>query len=142
MSSFIVEDETINRIVSYLSYAQYQEFWQRQIKKKYNFDLKAFEGRQSLGRFMFNMNVKATGQRYSESEFGIGDMRSMIFEYNDSVWAGDTLQVYKSIKCWLYQCSEGSVFDSEDYKFFERIQGSIADDIIDKMPEYENAVWE
>ena len=51
------------------------------------------------------------------------------------------LQAFKSLQCYLYQCSEGDVPDSEFFKEVDKFQGQLANKIITKLPEYEGMIW-
>ena len=73
MSSFLVDDKTINSVVTYLAYGRDLEWIKRQIKEKYGFDLDLTSGKVGLGELMFKMNIKATNQRYNG---GVEDFRS------------------------------------------------------------------
>lgn len=52
-------------------------------------------------------------------------------------------QMLKSMRCYLYQCSEGAVFVQTDtYKAVEEMVKGLTDYIINKLPEYKEAEWE
>lgn len=137
MSSFIVDDETINRVVSFISRDDSMAYWKKEIKTKYGFDLETESGKEQLGLFMFKMNVNATSERYRGD--GIEDFRSMIYHYQNTI--SNKFQVLKSLACWLYQCAEGNVADSDDFKFFESIKGYLAYELVARLPQYESQVW-
>ena len=52
------------------------------------------------------------------------------------------IQVFKSVQCLLYQCSEENVPNQPLYKFLEELENLIARHIISEMPEYEKAQWD
>jgi hypothetical protein len=52
------------------------------------------------------------------------------------------VQVLKSLQCWLYQCNEGDVPTTALYGLFDNdVQLYLMSEIIDTLPEYQNAYW-
>jgi hypothetical protein len=50
--------------------------------------------------------------------------------------------VLKSLRCWLYQCSEGQVVKEPLYRFFnDVVEPYLMSKIICALPEYEQAHW-
>jgi hypothetical protein len=140
MSSFLVEDRTINIVVEYLASGGEMGYLRNKIKRDLCIDLETYEGKKKLGEYMFKMNCKATGQRYSESEgIGLEDFRPLNYKYELVV--PNQYQALKSLSCWLYQCAEGEVYGSDEYEVFEEIRGDIAYHIVSNMKEYEDAKW-
>lgn len=136
MSSFLVEDKTINTIVEYIANERDLDYIRRKIKARFNCDLETYEGKEALANYMFKMNCKATGERYSESAIGLEDFRPLNFKYQCQPFYNQ-FSALKSLSCWLYQCAEGEVAESQEYKFFEELQGDIAYHIVCRLPEYE-----
>lgn len=140
MSSFVVSKETINRIVTYLSASQSYvvDKIRAEIATRYRFDLTTNNGSAELGKFMLQMNCRATNERYGEeSEY------SPLFTYSYvNNLAGD-IAVIKSLECWLYQCAEGTIAENDDYKFFSSVRDTLIRDYVHSSKEYQNAVgWE
>lgn len=138
MSSFIVEGKTINKVVTFLSENKDFYYLRSRIKKRLGIDLETDEGEEALARLMFEMNCKATGQRYANSEMGLDDFGPLNFKYKP-YYELTIFSVLKSLSCWLYQCAEGDVYDSEEYRLFTEIKGDLAYHIVADMPQYEKA---
>ena len=84
---------------------------------------------------MWDLNQLSLGYRY-------GDAKQELFYQFSNVFC-TPIQAYKSLQCWHYQCCEGDIpKESKLYTFFEEIVlKHIADSIIMKTPEYEQAEW-
>ena len=55
---------------------------------------------------------------------------------------GTEIQVLKSLRCWLYQCTEGQVVKEPLYRFFnDVVEQYLMSTIICALPEYEQAAW-
>jgi len=130
MSAYVVEKKTIDRIVSYIdskplysTEGQYPEIYRN------------FLGDcNKLGQKMLNMNNKAVDQRYNEN--------NPVELYRHSYESPRNLmQVYKSVQCFVYQCSEGDVVKSKLYQDFVKLEHRLAAEIISNTPEYNKAVW-
>lgn len=129
MSAFLVEDKTINRVVSYL--------WEHRKR----LDLTEVGGldkpsdRQKLAEAMYELNQQALVARYGKRD----DIPAPVFSETTAA----PIQVYKSLRCWLYQCSEGTI--PEESLFFaamEKIGGQIAERIVMSSREYDLAGWD
>jgi hypothetical protein len=92
-----------------------------------------------LGYAMFQLNINAVDVRYGSGEA----MRFRQLNYRYHVTAPVPLvQVLKSLQCWLYQCNEGAVPETALYQLFDNdVQLYLMNEIIDTLPEYQNAVW-
>jgi len=134
MSAFIVENETIDNIISFLYWKNKEIYFEHILEKKGIVEEKDFE---SLAEKLLIMNIKAVDCRYgTESDAGlIAD-----YKWNDSL--KNIYQTLKSIHCLLYQCSEGDVPETELFKFLMEIQHAIESKIINELPEYQQAKWE
>jgi hypothetical protein len=135
MSAFVVEDRTINRILGWLSnYGnEHRSALQRVLGAAQLEENEEWQER--LGLSMFLQNVDAVNQRYCErnGELDLGYCWS---------WENPTpVQALKSLSCWLYQCSEGSIPERPLYKAFRSLEASLAKDIVSNLPEYEKAEW-
>lgn len=49
--------------------------------------------------------------------------------------------LYKSLKCYLYQCCEGKVPETDLYKTLRNIETIWADYIVSDLPEFQAAIW-
>jgi hypothetical protein len=138
MSAFIVEDKTINKIVTWLAYGR-DNSWSRRIVEELGYDLDKPLSREKLAKDMFALNCKAVDARYGKNEAEKFRPLNFRFHIEDS---GGTIPVLKAINCWHYQCSEGDeVPEHPLYKTMERLANSLAQQIVSRLPEYDHAVW-
>ena len=139
MSAFIVEDTTINRVVTWLKReGAPSHFTLDRLARKYCVDLASDQWDEKLARAMFQLNCDGVNARYGEGE--AGKFRPLNFTYKPE---GDTflVQVLKSLQCWKYQCSEGDVPETKLYQFFEEVEHHLALQIVIRSPEYDKAKW-
>jgi hypothetical protein len=139
MSAFMVEDKTINRVVTWL---------RDEIKHMYFIPKKLAElgidtgkpgWEEQLGQAMFQLNIDGVTARYGKGE--AESFRPLNYKYSPT-YALTAYQVLKSLQCWLYQCTEGEVPETELYKLFDQdIKVYLMSKIIDSLPAYEKAEW-
>jgi hypothetical protein len=163
MSSFVVESKTINRIVGFIKQEADRKTWWADQKARHAITETKFsiEDPANLGLAMYNLNLKATGQRYQEIDpnnlpgcyeagklspyrFGLDPKSLGTNQISLSTMTGavDQLQAFKSLHCWLYQCSEGDVPETPLYKAFRDISNHWAQHIVASLPAYDKADWE
>jgi len=129
MSAYVVSKETIDRIVTFCDSKGAEHFW-----SYYPEIHKVFAGDcNKLGQKMLVMNNKAVDARYSEN--------NPIEIYRFSLVCTSIMQVYKSLQCFLYQCSEGDIPKSGLYQDLKKLEHDIAHDIISSTTEYGMAQW-
>ncbi len=137
MSAYIVEDATINAVVSFLAMDRKGDWMRRQIQTETGCDLATTEGKEELGKAMFALNCNAVEQRYGEGQ--AKDFRDLDYTFSLNINV-NKFAAYKSLKCWLYQCSEGDVPESSLlYAAMNRVKGEMADDIVSSLAQYESA---
>ena len=121
MSAFMVEDKTINRVVTWLKreVATSRHFTLDCLAREYGVDLTSDNWDEKLAKAMFQLNCDGVNARYGEGE--AEKFRPLNFTYKPE---GDTfrVQVLKSLQCWLYQCNEGEVPQTKLYRFFEEVE--------------------
>jgi len=119
MSAFLVENETINKVVSYMLP-----------------DNASHADGTTLGAKLLTMNHVALKERYGDKM-----PESVKFRYKYKSYVGRVRQciVIKAMRCLRYQCSEGNVPESDLYKQLVKSLHQLALDIVDKLPEYESA---
>lgn len=128
MSAYIVNDLTINRIVSYLMRDRDRLPFIKDDLAEANIDLN------ELGQAMLDLNRRAVDYRYSES-----NEASVLVPATVPV---TRIQALKSLRCWLYQCSEGNIPEEEElFKIMESYSGALAYAIVRTLPEFEQAEW-
>jgi hypothetical protein len=142
MSAFMVEDKTINSIVNWLDRALEETFGTTTIRQKLldlGFDTSKAGWAERLGYALFQLNIIAVDARYGSGEA----KRFRPLDYHYKLTKGVPLvQVLKSLQCWLYQCNEGDVPEAALYGLFDTdVQLYLMTEIIDSLPEYQNAFW-
>ena len=142
MSSFIVEDKTINRIINYVYWMNSSEINKEFILEKLKsvgISVNNDEEMQKFGEKLIKLNCKAVSQRYDKK---INQKAIDEYEFKNIDLVDRTeIQVLKSLQCFLYQCMEGTVPETKLYKVLREIADNIMDSIINKLPEYEKAEW-
>ena len=139
MSAYVVDDETINRVVTHLDNDDRARWNLEQIREALG---TATVQPEALGLAMFKLNVEAVGQRYPDLK-SIEDMPGEIghYEYAHRIELCGRVQALKSLECWLYQCSEGNVPERPLFQAMQSMAHSLAMDIVASTPEYERAKW-
>jgi hypothetical protein len=139
MSAFMVEDKTINRVVTWLK-REVATDWLTlpNLAREYDIDLTSDQWDEKLAQAMFQLNCDGVNARYGEGE--AEKFRPLNFTYKPE---GDTfrVQVLKSLQCWMYQCNEGNVPHTKLYQFFEEVEHHLAVQIVMDLPAYEKAKW-
>lgn len=98
------------------------------------------ETEESLGKKLWDLNVNAVCQRYS------GDSKETYGEYHAPsgyrVGPFEKIQFLKSLRCFLYQCSEGDVPETSIlFQALEKTGDALAWSIVDGMSAYDSAKW-
>lgn len=90
----------------------------------------------TLFHIMENMNALSLNARYGD------EINECISPYPvNANKPANMAALYKSLTCYLYQCCEGEVPESDLYKAIDNIANTIAKYIVSDLPEYELAVW-
>lgn len=138
MSSYVVDDRTINRILSGLTVLA--PYVNRTLHGVTGYDLDGgTKALQAIGTQMRKLNEEATFARYS-SNHPEEMMPKTPFRYQQVVCS--SYQALKSLRCWLYQCNEGDYDQHPLFRAFKEIAGDLAMEIVMKLPQYEKADWE
>lgn len=101
---------------------------------------------------LYNMNLNAYTQRY-----GRGPYEPVEFKYEDGIddvqkhysnrhnkdndYPMDLIPYYKLLSCYLYQCCEGDVDQSELYIQLRKLEDRMAAHIISRTEAYDKASW-
>jgi hypothetical protein len=113
MSAYMVADQTINRVVTWLASDVDINWWlQGKVEEALQIDTKTLEWRLKIGNAVFQLNIDAVNARYGQGE--AAHFRPLDYQYR--IVIAPKLQVYKSLRCWLYQCCEGDVFKRPLYQ--------------------------
>jgi hypothetical protein len=124
MSAYVVEDECINSIVTWLTFPRH-EWERRQVEEaltKQGTIGDRFE--EQLGNAMFELNCNAVEQRYGDGQ--AKEFRDLDYRWQANYHASG-YGVYDRLGEYLYQCSEGDVPESSElYKALDRVYNSLA----------------
>ena len=145
MSSFIIQDETINKLVNFFVTCSYsKEEFKPQITQeinKYGYDLNYNKedknpDANNLGQRMKVLNKKAYNHAYNlEGDFGL-------FKHDERLNEYDIYQILKSLDCFLYQCLEGEIPKDKLYITLNNISKILTNYIITHLDDYKKAKWE
>jgi hypothetical protein len=139
MSAFMVEDGTINRVVTWLSWEVTRSLWlKRKVEETLHLDTSKSNWEEILGLAMFQLNIDGVNDRYGEGE--AQKFRNLNYCYAPATVS--EIQVLKSLQCWLYQCTEGEVVKKPLYQFFDTmVEKRLMSNIISSLAEYRRARW-
>src|ERR1051326_2575672 len=113
MSAFLVKDETINRIVTWLKReVAISLFIIDQLAREYDVDLTSDKWNETLANAMFHLNCDGVTARYGAGE--TEKLISLDFTYKPEPYSSK-VQVIKSLQCWMYQYNEGDVPETKLY---------------------------
>lgn len=125
MSAYIVQDKTINQIVTHVHLSRDLEWLKQEFAEAIgpceNFG-------PDLGRALFLMNIDAITARYGKGQ--AKEFRTL--DYKFRLESASELRVYHAIAELVYQCSEGAVPESKLYKLLVELKAAVADSIIDR----------
>jgi hypothetical protein len=137
MSAFVVEDLTINRVVTMLKRSEryFDSTWFLRKLKDAGYDL-LDGGDERLGRAMFDLNCKAVDERYRPG--ACAEFRPLDYRYSPAL-VDSKVQGIKALDCWLYQCSEGGVPEDPLYKLMDEMGDGMRRCVVSRMDIYEKA---
>ncbi len=139
MSAFMVEDTTINRVVTWLKReVTTSRFTLDRLAREYDVNLTSDRWDETLAQAMFQLNCDGVNARYGNGE--AEKFRPLNFTYKPEIYHS-LVQVLKSLQCWKYQCNEGDVPETNLYQFFEEVEHHLALKIVTNLAEYDKATW-
>jgi len=135
MSAYIVDDATINKVVSYL-YAHANGSWSIDFQQtklhKIGYDLGSADSCRDMAQKMFDMNVAAVNARYGEGEAE---------DFRFTFLPASQIEVIKALKTWKYQCTEGEMPNLALYQAMAEMHRLLCIDFVEQTEEYEAASW-
>ena len=153
MSAYVVEDDTINRVLTYLiniSTSSKGE-WVLRPLEEIGFQIKRKpEEQERLANEMFDLNCKSVNERYGENQAeGFRELdfqykpglKEMAFGISELIYEVTFFQALKSLACLLYQCCEGNCISNPLYLALRDIQNRLCIQHVQNSPEYETAQW-
>ena len=144
MSSFIIQDETINKLVNFFINCSYsKEEYKPEITRQINklgFILEYDENEKiqdayRFGRSMKRLNILAWNKAYNKK------CKTVLFEHDENANEKNIYQILKSLQCFLYQCSEGDIPKDNLYITLNNIEKILINYIISHLEDYKRAEW-
>lgn len=157
MSAFIVSKECMDNVVRAIC-----------ARSRYGAVIRTFDGLDTqepgaateIGRRLFSLNIEAIYQRYPDTLDQPNNMpgpcdtkgKSTALRMRDAykapamsrspIYPPDELVAgVKALKCLAYQCAEGDVTETPLFKELEAAAGSVAVEIVHRLPAYDAAEW-
>ena len=127
MSAYVVEDRTIDRIISGLASFDFLDAVLYECET---------DSADEFGASLLEMNCDAFDERYDDKAD-----REFLRSYKYKPVPVSKMQLLKSLACYLYQCTEGHVPERSLYKTLYRIKGELAYKIVSDLPAYEAFEW-
>lgn len=142
MSSFIVNDKTINRLLTFIDKWNFNEdketkeaFFNLTAKPYREEDIDAPEKVLSrVGTKLLSLNAEAVSQRYSEEQQEI----VYLYQYKPCKLP----QAYNHLRCLTYQMAEGDIVKKKLYRILQKMETLMAVEIADGTEEVKKAEWE
>jgi hypothetical protein len=134
----MVDDQTLNRIMARLVAAKRRDDWFYYLLKEAGHALNTPEEVKFFAYRLFVLNKWGVENRYGKGS--ASEFRPMDYEYQ-AIASPSDIQAHKSLGCLLYQCSEGNVPDHPLFKLLTEIKHALAEEIVQNLPEYDQAAW-
>lgn len=139
MSAFITSDKNINSIISFIRSDSGKNQHIYRSLENMNLTWGGKDDAHVLGSKMRDLNIEAVCARYT-------DDKVEVLKGNDDykfveIPRPSRIEAYKSLRCWLYQCAEGHVPETDLFKAFNQVSGEMAMHIVNRLPEFDAAVW-
>lgn len=147
MSAWVLEKKSIENLAETIAYAANHGamfFKAYEIRNAFK-DCTDYYGDldvKKLAAALYEMNVSAVNQRYNENDptddiafadFGKNYLRNATLQ--------SLCQFAKSLRCFLYQCTEGDIPERETYKVLERFSYELFAYIVNCLPDFNEAKW-
>lgn len=135
MSAYIVDDICIRRILQAFERAEYRR---EGVYAGLRPPVPIVNRRQEVAAELLKMNAAAVNQRYPDKT-SPGHTPKFV----DSGALADLTdwQVLKSLDCFLYQCGEGDIQESDLYKSVKRFRDGLERALVRSLPQYDEADW-
>src|SRR5436190_6842095 len=111
MSAYIVDEKTIYKIVTFLGREFVKDSYIRRIAYDFGVDVDTYEWRDKLVKRMHELNISAIEQRYHKT------LTRQELTYVP-ILVSSKVEAFKALQCWLYQCMEGTIPETELYRYF------------------------
>lgn len=141
MSCYIVEEKTIDRILTELN--KDENKWLLYILKggDYKTCYMSDDDFYFYGRKLWKMNRLNCGRRYPKQRAETTKIEN-VYAYAP-VYCDSKMQFYKTLTCFLYQCCDSDLItNTKLYKAMKEIKNQLAGNILRETKEYQNCKWE
>ena len=144
MSAYMVEPETIQRIMEGMNYFR-KDISHVPYRMPEPEEVRAYmadqtpENIKALGQAMVTLNALSVGERYGKDQimaFGV----SLVF-LPKPVDFPSRVEFFKSLRCYLHQSCEGNADQTALYKYLDKVSDEMAHTIVNDLPEYNKAQW-
>lgn len=155
MSAFLVSTQTIAKVAAAIrAFTEYTQPSPVHPHLNALWHLKTM-GDKQLITALLNLNCAALEARYGtddclDRDRYISEALAFLPEFVDTAKRAkeygsrskDRLADYlKALDCFLYQCCEGTIDETENYLAVQHIRGNLAGDLAQSMPAYDRASW-
>ena len=100
--------------------------------------LTAQTGQQAIAETLQVLNIRALQARYPSGWQAMLPPEAQRYEPSQTP---TPIQLYKSLRGYLYQCAEGDVPADPVYQAIQRIADIVAAWVVAHLPEYDDAEW-
>lgn len=137
MSAFVVDDSTINKVVSFLN-AKAMGYDGRHRYKVGGYDLREDEYCEKLAHDMFALNIAGVNAKYGEGT--AAQFRPLDFVYRFQI-PQPVIPTLVALECFLYQCAEGDTVNHPLYLALRQLENAMYRAIVHALPQYNQASW-
>ncbi len=130
MSAYVVESETIHKIISGIVERGNEVIAGYRVEKDWDSRTRLSE----FGQAMLRMNESAVGQRYHEH------VEPTPYQFQRRAVLSH-VQTFKALRCFLYQCGEGDVPQTDLYRALWEYLGNLAIELVSASDSYRSAHW-
>lgn len=139
MSAYIVDDTTINTVLSHLTADDFRALAAAAFGDGLLWADRPTDA--ELGAALRALNERAVSERYPNEPVEALPGPAPYAPYAYAPLLVGAVPAYKALRCLLYQCSEGSVPETPLYAALDALSDAWAREIVCALPEYDRAAW-
>ena len=139
MSAYITSDATVNTVIAFINSDSRGNAHIYRPLENIGQVWDSHEDRLALGMAMRDLNIQGVCARYTDDKVEVLVGKDT-YQYT-SGFMPSRIEAYKNLQCWLYQCAEGDVPETDLFKAFEQVRANMAGHIVNRLPEYDKAGW-
>jgi len=138
MSAFIVDNKTVNKIVSWIEKNKNTPDHTYTIGEFYKvFDT---DNPNTLGKELLKLNIKSVAERYNNGDVTVYNDLLNGYSYKYIYYEGIP-EVVKALHCFHYQCDEGLTCSTDQFKAIADLINHLQYIFIADSPAYKLADW-